>query len=349
MTAAVLVGRVGGLAAALGAGVVISMASSAPASAEPTDSRSSARSDTQSESGGPARAATRRGADPERSGHRALRPARAAASGAAPSAVAAEAGPESVPVAPRGTTVGTGRPSRAVAESLLAPVPQESRREVAPSAAVASASVGPARVAAPVLSPGVPVPAGVAASPATATTSLAGSLQSLFCDPRGRRITIFKGTHFAIPNSFAYFTKRVTGTGTFTTDTVYDLKDEDQYDWNKFTGIAFTPLEPDRNSAMVGWRYNLTSQQFEIAPFYNVDKQRILPNEFTEVISVPADETFNYFVDYTGITLSYGGTTVFKAYPVGLTPNVWTAVRVSGWFGGNEVAPRTLSYYIKFA
>jgi hypothetical protein len=196
--------------------------------------------------------------------------------------------------------------------------------------------------------------AGLAAAPAAPATGwlsgVAKALQSIFgCDPRGRLITIYKGTHFAIPNNFGFFLKEVSGTGTFTTDSVYDLEDVDQYDWNKFTGIAFTPLEPDRSSAMVGWRYNLTSQQFEIAPFYNVDKQRILPNEFTEVISVPADETFNYFVDYTGITLSYGGTTVFKAYPVGLTPNVWTAVRVSGWFGGNEVAPRTLSYYIKFA
>lgn len=166
-------------------------------------------------------------------------------------------------------------------------------------------------------------------------------------DPRGRLITIYKGTHFAIPNSLGFFIKKVTGTGTFTTNTVYDLKDVDQYDWNKFTGIAFTPLQPDKNSAMVGWRYNLQTQEFEIAPFYNVDKKRILPNEDTEVISVPAGETFSYTVDYTGITISYGDETKFKAYPEGLTPNVWTAARVSGWFGGNEVAPRTVSYYLK--
>lgn len=170
-------------------------------------------------------------------------------------------------------------------------------------------------------------------------------------DPRGRQITIYKGTHFAIPNSFGYFVQQTVGTGTFVANSAYDLTDVDQYDWNKFTGIAFTPLEPDRNSAMVGWRYNLTSQEFEIAPFYNVDKVRILPNENPlspgyEVISVPADQTFEFNVDYTGITLSYGGRTVYKPYPPGLVANVWTAARVSGWFGGNEVAPRTLSYFI---
>lgn len=177
---------------------------------------------------------------------------------------------------------------------------------------------------------------------------IATFISNLFgLDPRGRQITIYKGTHFAIPNNFGFFVKQVSGTGTFTSDSVYDLKDEDQYDWNKFTGIAFTPLEPDRDSVMVGWRYNLTTQQFEIAPFYNVNKARILPNEQTEVISVPADQSFQYLVDYTGVTLSYGGTTIFKPFPPGLTPNVWTAARVSGWFGGNEVAPRTLSYFIK--
>ncbi|MEI7914279.1 MAG: hypothetical protein WCH82_05985 [Mycobacteriaceae bacterium] len=172
-------------------------------------------------------------------------------------------------------------------------------------------------------------------------------MPSLFpCDPRGRLITIYKGTHFAIPNSFGLFTQNVAGTGTFTTDTAYDLGDEDQYDWNKFTGIAFTPLEPDRNSVMVGWRYNLTTQEFEVAPFYNVDKKRILPNEQTEVIAVPAGQAFQFAVDYNGVTLSYGGKTVYKPFPAGLTANVWTAARVSGWFGGNEVAPRTVSYYL---
>jgi hypothetical protein len=38
---------------------------------------------------------------------------------------------------------------------------------------------------------------------------------------------------------------------------------------------------------------------------------------------------------------------VYKPYPPGLTANVWTAARVSGWFGGNEVAPRTVSYYLR--
>ncbi len=240
----------------------------------------------------------------------------------------------------------TGRATRPTAHRRAA----LSAVAAAPASAVPKPSAAASRpvLAVPVPAPGT-APAPVAqATPADIFSSLATRIAGIFgWDPRGRQITIYKGTHFAIPNSFGLFIRQAAGTGTFTADTVYDLGDADQFDWNKFTGIAFTPLEPDRDAAMVGWRYNLTSQEFEIAPFYNVNKARILPDERTEVISVPAGETFQFLVDYTGITLTYGDTTVYKPYPAGLTPNVWTAARVSGWFGGNEVAPRTVSYYLK--
>jgi hypothetical protein len=229
---------------------------------------------------------------------------------------------------------------------------------VAPSSARIATNLVAETLAAPLPSVGAPREARKtqrAAAQQTPTQSAQGANITIpWCDPRGRQITIYKGTHFAIPNNGGYFITQTVGTGTFTTNSAYDLKDVDQYDWNKFTGIAFTPLEPDRNSAMVGWRYNLTTQEFEIAPFYNVDKVRILPNENPlspeseyEVISVPAGETFEFDVDYSGITLRYGGKMVFKPYPPGLVANVWTAARVSGWFGGNEVAPRTISYFLR--
>lgn len=338
-------GRVGGLAAALGAGMVIGLSIAASASAEPTDSRAGARSDA-SESGVRASSGPRRGAGTAESDQGSTRPARVAASAdvdiEAPAATLAP-----IARATRGARIANDEPA-----STAVPMPAAAA-QVSRGAATATAPVAaPPSAAMPAASaPALGSPAPNAAAPTVGIdTPAADVLQTLFgCDPRGRLITIYKGTHFAIPNSFGYFTQKVGGTGTFTAETVYDLKDEDQYDWNKFTGIAFTPLEPDRNSVMVGWRYNLASQEFEIAPFYNVDKKRILPDEQTEVISVPAGETFDYFVDYTGVRISYGGTTVYKPYPDGLKPNLWTAARVSGWFGGNEVAPRTISYYLKFA
>lgn len=234
-----------------------------------------------------------------------------------------------------------------------APAPVAARRSVA-VAPVAAAAVPVRRSAA--VTPAPAVSSSVSAAqitPSEIWNSLVTRIAGIFgWDPRGRLQTIYQNTHFTIPNNFGFFIQNVSGSATFTPNTTYDLGDSDQFDWNKLTGIAFTPLEPDRDSAMVGWRYNLLTQNFEIAPFYNVNKVRILPNENPlspnyEVISVPADQTFTYTVDYTGVTISYGGRTVFKPYPPGLTPNVWTAARVSGWFGGNRAAPRTVSYYLK--
>ena len=288
-----MVGRIGGLAVALGVGGAVAIGLAAEASAAPSEpSAPSVRGATADT----ARSVTARATKP--TAHRRASPSAAAAAPAVP------------------------KPSAATSRRVSVAVP------------VSAVTTAPTPVA--------------QATPADIFSSLATRIAGIFgWDPRGRQITIYKGTHFAIPNSFGLFIRQAAGTGTFTADTVYDLGDVDQFDWNKFSGIAFTPLEPDRDAAMVGWRYNLTSQEFEIAPFYNVNKARILPNELTEVISVPAGQTFQFLVDYTGITLTYGDTTVYKPYPTGLTPNVLTAARVSGWFGGNEVAPRTVSYYLK--
>lgn len=312
MTPAGLVGRVGGLAAVLGAGVVVGLAVASPASAE-----ESAAADPGARGAASAEHSPRTSSGAAHPGGRRR--------GATPSARPGGADPAAAVSATR--VVRSAAAARLSASTTTAARPADRLPAAAPDPVLES----PAATAAP-----------AAAAP---TGSALGSLCN--CDPRGKLITVYKGVHFVLPQSPAIFVKRVAGTGTFTANSGYDLGDEDQYDWNKFTGIVYSPLQHDKNSAMVGWRYNLTSQEFEIAPFYNVNKQRILPNEQTEVVSVPADATFHYTVDYSGVTISYGDTTVFKPYPPGLTPNVWTATRVSGWFGGNEAAPRTLTYYLK--
>ncbi len=326
MTPAGLVGRVGGLAAALGAGVVVGLAVASPASAEESAAAhpgprgaATAEHSPRTSSGVAHPGGRRRGAPP---------PARSAAAEPAAAVSATRVVRSAAAARLSAPTATAARPADRLPVAAPDPVLESPAAAAAPPAAT------------PVVSP--------SAAPAAASAPTASALGSLcLCDPRGRLITVYRGVHFVLPQSPAFFIKKVTGTGTFTANSGYDLGDEDQYDWNKFTGIVYSPLQHDKNSAMVGWRYNLTTQEFEIAPFYNVNKQRILPNEQTEVISVPAEGTFRYTVDYSGVTISYGDTTVFKPYPPGLTPNVWTSTRVSGWFGGNEAAPRTLTYYLK--
>lgn len=159
-------------------------------------------------------------------------------------------------------------------------------------------------------------------------------------------ITIYKGTNFSLPRQTQFLVEQVSGRATFTTNSIYDLKDEDQYDWNKLTGITFTPLRPDTDAIMVAWRYNVVTQMFEIGPYYNVDLARIMPTQ-SEVIAVPLGQEFLHSLDYNGITLTYGDQTVHKPIPANLSPKVLTAVRINSWFGGTSVAPKTISYYLE--
>ena len=178
----------------------------------------------------------------------------------------------------------------------------------------------------------------VVAAPTTAPAPAAAPVT------RGRLITIYKGTHFVIPNRWALWVTKDSGGATFTANSAYDLKGVDQLDWNKLAGITFTPWRPDRNSSMVVWRYNLQDGTYEVGPFFNVDFRYVFPTA-DEIITVPADQSFTYSVDYDGISVTYGDRTVSKSTPADLKPNFWTSARVTGWFGGSEVAPRTISYY----
>lgn len=161
------------------------------------------------------------------------------------------------------------------------------------------------------------------------------------------KFVIFKYIPFSVPRRPAFFVKTVTGSSRFTENSIYDVQSVDQYDWNKLTGISFNFFRPDKNALMVAWRYSFADNDFEIAPYYNVDLARILPNEQTEVIKVPIGQSFDFTVDYSGITLTYGNQTVFKPIPADLPTNQLTAFRVRPWFGGTSLPPKTLSLYLK--
>lgn len=159
-------------------------------------------------------------------------------------------------------------------------------------------------------------------------------------------ITILPKIPLGLPATTIPWVKKVNGIATFTPKSVYDLHNVDQFDWNKLTGIGFS-IPGDVNSSMVAWRYNVTSGNFEIAPFFNVDKARILPTQ-NEIITIPIGETFDFKVNYDGITITYGDKTVFKPTPEGLTPNFWTSYRTSVWFGGTSLPPNLMKLKLRY-
>lgn len=245
-------------------------------------------------------------------------------------------------------------PASTRASAVVRPAAAAARTSSARAARPVAAPKTPATVADTVVAPvsrrAAVTPSATAAAEVTPTDiwdSLMTRLAGIFgWDPRGRLVTVYKGTHFVVPSiRTALWITSDSGDATFTDNSKYDLKDEDQHDWNKLSGLTFTPWEPNRNAAMVVWRLNdVNDPYFEVGPFFNDNYAYVFPDE-NQIIHVPVGETFSYYVDYTGITITYGTTTVYKAYPSDLIPNFWTSARVTGWFGGSEVAPNTVSYY----
>lgn len=191
-----------------------------------------------------------------------------------------------------------------------------------------------------------PAPNAATAAAVSSTGDNAGPLVPCGVDRKFTKVTIFKGIPFSLPRQTRILVKQVSGQAIFTDRSVYDLNTVDQLDWNKLSGITFTPLRPDTDAIMVAWRYNLSTKEFEIAPYYNVDRARILPKK-DEIISVPIGSTFDFAVDYRGITLRYGDRVVYKPAPAGLEPNFWTSVRISPWFGGTTLPPKTLWFLLR--
>lgn len=345
MTTAGLVGRLTGMATMLAAGCIIGLATAANSSAAPAESSTGTAADAEAgRHRAPAPAFTRRDLPTTkvlRAGSSNSRPR----SIPGPAAVNAPESSRSRQSAPPASTVTSATTSSAL--DRQPPVPPQPALAVqsraVPSTATLSTALPQARKSSPALVADASAKIRVAAE---SPDPLASSVRGRFlADPRGRRITIFKGVHFVVPNRWGVWVTRVSGDATFTDDSIYDLKDEDQYDWNKLAGITFTPWRPERNAGMVVWRYNLHDNTFEVGPFFDNNFAYVFPTE-DEIITVSAEETFGYAVDYNGITVTYGDRTVFKPYPEGLKPNFWTSARVTGWFGGSEVAPRTLTYYL---
>jgi hypothetical protein len=163
-----------------------------------------------------------------------------------------------------------------------------------------------------------------------------------------QKIFIPEGVPFSLPQQFKYFVKVVDGSSYFTNETKYDCGNSHQYDWNKLTGISFTPWRPDTDALMVAWRYLIKNDVFEIAPYYNVKTARILPLK-NESLTVDTNKPFKFYVDYYGISVSNGTASIFKPKPNDLNTTEWLSFRISTWFGGSSLPPNNIFLYLYLA
>ena len=119
----------------------------------------------------------------------------------------------------------------------------------------------------------------------------------------------------------------------------YDLQGRDQMDWNKLTGISYCLFTSHKNSAMIGWRYCIDSNLFELNAYYHIDGVRT----YTEtLVQVQPGEEFSGSIrleDGTVIT-TINDVTHAESFPKlrGIRR------RISSWFGGNRPAPNNIHF-----
>lgn len=180
-----------------------------------------------------------------------------------------------------------------------------------------------------------------------------------------KKITILKGFHAPI-NDFPSISDGncFDGIFIFTDSCVYDLKGDDQYDWNKLCGFSMGLLprifngklvKPMHyNSARFGWRWNLDKQCIEVGPYLYKYGVRMYPelNDF-KTLDLKLNQEYRFTIQLSEYHayLSNGKykSVVFKIYEgynciykqevnfgmVGTNFN-WNAVPI---FGGSLKAP----------
>ena len=168
-----------------------------------------------------------------------------------------------------------------------------------------------------------------------------------------------KGSHFSKPRNL--FSRSIELPDTlrwlcrFDKSCCYFMNDEngktleDQWDYNKLTGITFTPLNPLNNTAMVGWRHNPQTLLFELIPYWHVSKKRFFKDD--PHLTVQPDE--NFIVEFITNKLKKEVTIVIKTKKNTLKETKSfekipdNASLIHPYFGGTSRAPCTMELYLK--
>lgn len=109
----------------------------------------------------------------------------------------------------------------------------------------------------------------------------------------------------------------------FTDESKYDLKSNDQLDWNKVIGRGGLKYKNGKrkDEQFLVWRYNLDKGVFEYTNYWRVDY---------DMAWQPAKQIESYHTtEWIGLKW------FFSPLPLG------------GYFGGNKTAPKDLIYYIE--
>lgn len=137
---------------------------------------------------------------------------------------------------------------------------------------------------------------------------------------------------------------------TFDESCIYDHGDNDQWDWNKLIGVKSCYFNPQKDSLMVGWRWNTIKDRLELTYYYHDNEEKAWFNDRGVFFINKAELkdsliiTMQLGISITELTIesrNFKYTTAFKS-PIGETG--WL---IRDWFGGQKAAPHTMIKEIK--
>lgn len=119
---------------------------------------------------------------------------------------------------------------------------------------------------------------------------------------------------------------------------------EEQWDWLKLCGIAFT-INAQKESAMIGWRYLPLTNEFEFNAYCHINGERKyteplvkIKNKGTVLCTIRVHYDMKIYV----IEIESGDMKQIKLVP--FTHNKKWAREVQSWFGGTLPAPVKISF-----
>ena len=135
----------------------------------------------------------------------------------------------------------------------------------------------------------------------------------------------------------------------FDSTCVYNLNNNDQYDWNKLIGM-FGGISKN-TSIRWGWRYNIDTKDIEICPFVHRNNKVGVEDKCNhEYIHVPLNKKFNVKIEIDRVNKRYILTyqidnmipIILYCYADFKDKYDYFCLRNFLWFGGTSVAPNDI-------
>jgi hypothetical protein len=122
----------------------------------------------------------------------------------------------------------------------------------------------------------------------------------------------------------------------------YNLGNVNQYDINKLYGFSDCFSSHHRNSARIGWVWNLSTSKMEIHAYTYADGKR----NYKYITSVPLNKTIYYSIaiDSRNYIMTADGISV--SMERGCKSKNANGYKLYPYFGGDEVAPHNITIEI---